>query len=249
MLDFIGDLQRSQRCGELRASNAGKKAVLMGWVNNRRDFGNLLFVDVRDRSGIAQIVFEKETSATAHEKAGGLRNEYVIAAVGTVKLRDASTINKNIPTGEVELRVGMFLLIVEASRSFTVPTAAMTYSFRKPPAFSCAAALVCLSKTICAIPDRSRTSTNSKLPKSRRLFTHPIRTAFLPASDARSSPHRWERCRSPIKSSMMSLTFEVVYPSRRRRDEPGKTMILAGEVASSAAARMFTCAIVLRWLG
>jgi len=105
MLDFIGDLQRSQRCGELRASDAGKKAVLMGWVNNRRDFGNLLFVDVRDRSGIAQIVFDKQTSAAAHEKAGGLRNEYVIAAVGTVKLRDASTINKNIPTGEVELRV------------------------------------------------------------------------------------------------------------------------------------------------
>ena len=105
MLDFIGDLQRSHRCGELRASDAGKKAVLMGWVNNRRDFGNLLFVDVRDRSGIAQIVFEKETSAPAHEKAGSLRNEFVIAAVGTVKLRDASTINKNIPTGEVELRV------------------------------------------------------------------------------------------------------------------------------------------------
>jgi aspartyl-tRNA synthetase len=105
MLDFIGDLQRSHRCGELRASDAGKKAVLMGWVNNRRDFGNLLFVDVRDRSGIAQIVFEKETSAPAHEKGGSLRNEYVIAAVGTVKLRDPSTINKNIPTGEVELRV------------------------------------------------------------------------------------------------------------------------------------------------
>jgi aspartyl-tRNA synthetase len=105
MLDLIGDLQRTHRCGELRASDAGKKAVLMGWVNNRRDFGNLLFVDVRDRSGIAQIVFDKQTSAAAHEKAGSLRNEYVIAAIGTVKLRDASTINKNIPTGEVELRV------------------------------------------------------------------------------------------------------------------------------------------------
>jgi aspartyl-tRNA synthetase len=105
MLDFIGDLRRSHMCGTLRASDAGKKAVLMGWVNNRRDFGNLLFVDLRDRSGMAQIVFEKEMSAAAHEKAGGLRNEYVIAAIGTVKLRDASTINKNIPTGEVELRV------------------------------------------------------------------------------------------------------------------------------------------------
>ena len=105
MLDFIGDLKRTHRCGELRASDAGKKAVLMGWVNNRRDFGNLLFVDVRDRSGIAQIVFDTEGSPAAHAKAGALRNEYVIAAIGTVKLRDASTINKNIPTGEVELRV------------------------------------------------------------------------------------------------------------------------------------------------
>ena len=92
-------------CGALRASDAGKKAVLMGWVNRRRDFGNLLFIDLRDRSGISQIVFNKETNAAAHEKAGTLRNEYVIAAIGTLKQRDADTINKNIPTGEVELVV------------------------------------------------------------------------------------------------------------------------------------------------
>ena len=92
-------------CGVLRASDAGKKAVLMGWVNRRRDFGNLLFIDLRDRSGVAQVVFNKETNSAAHEKAGTLRNEYVIAAIGTVKLRDADTINKNIPTGEVELVV------------------------------------------------------------------------------------------------------------------------------------------------
>ena len=103
MLDFIGDLQRSQMCGTLRASDAGKKVVLMGWVNRRRDFGNLLFVDLRDRTGVAQVVFNKETNAAAHEKAGALRNEYVIAVIGTVKLRDTDTINKNLPTGEVEL--------------------------------------------------------------------------------------------------------------------------------------------------
>ena len=90
-------------CGELRASDAGKKAVLMGWVNRRRDLGNIIFVDLRDRSGVTQVVFSRETKPAIHEKAEQLRNEYVIAAIGTVKKRDADTINSNIPTGEVEL--------------------------------------------------------------------------------------------------------------------------------------------------
>jgi aspartyl-tRNA synthetase len=103
LLDFLGDLRRTHMCGALRPSDAGKKAVLMGWVNRRRDHGNLLFVDLRDRTGVAQIVFNAERDAAIHEKAGALRNEYVIAVTGTVKLRDANTINKNMPTGEVEL--------------------------------------------------------------------------------------------------------------------------------------------------
>src|SRR6201997_1413088 len=90
-------------CGALRASDAGKKAVLMGWVNRRRDLGNLIFVDVRDRSGVTQVVFSEESNTAIHQKAELLRNEFVIAAIGTVKLRDANTINRNIPTGEVEL--------------------------------------------------------------------------------------------------------------------------------------------------
>jgi len=90
-------------CGALRASDSGKKAVLMGWVNRRRDLGNLIFVDLRDRSGVTQVVFNKERDAAIHEKASGLRNEYVIAVAGRVKQRDPNTVNKNIPTGEVEL--------------------------------------------------------------------------------------------------------------------------------------------------
>ena len=90
-------------CGALRASDAGKKATLMGWVNRRRDHGNLLFIDLRDRTGLTQVVFNTERDRAIHEKAETLRNEYVIAAVGTVKLRDANTINPNMPTGEVEL--------------------------------------------------------------------------------------------------------------------------------------------------
>jgi len=90
-------------CGALRASDAGKKVVLMGWVNRRRDLGQIIFVDLRDRTGVSQVVFSAETSAAVHEKAEQLRNEYVIAAIGTVKLRDKDTINSNIPTGEIEL--------------------------------------------------------------------------------------------------------------------------------------------------
>jgi aspartyl-tRNA synthetase len=103
LLDFLGDLRRTHMCGALRASDAGKKAVLMGWVNRRRDHGNLLFIDLRDRTGVSQIVFNAERDGVIHAKAGALRNEYVIAVIGTVKLRDPNTINPNMPTGEVEL--------------------------------------------------------------------------------------------------------------------------------------------------
>ena len=90
-------------CGALRLADTGKKVVLMGWMNRRRDLGQIIFVDLRDRSGITQVVFNHELNAAVHDKAQGLRNEYVIAVLGTVKKRDADTINKNIPTGEVEL--------------------------------------------------------------------------------------------------------------------------------------------------
>jgi aspartyl-tRNA synthetase len=101
-------------CGALRASDAGKKAVLMGWVGRRRDLGSILFIDLRDRSGITQVVLNREKNAAAHDKASVLRNEYVIAVIGTVKLRDADTINKNIPTGEVELVVEELRILNES---------------------------------------------------------------------------------------------------------------------------------------
>ena len=105
MLDFLGDLRRTHMCGALRLADAGKKAVLMGWVNRRRDLGSIIFIDLRDRTGVTQVVFNRELNAALHEKAEQLRNEYVIAAIGTVKKRDADTINPNVPTGEVELVV------------------------------------------------------------------------------------------------------------------------------------------------
>src|SRR5262252_2822775 len=109
-------------CGALRASDAGKKAVLMGWVNRRRDLGNIIFIDLRDRTGITQIVVNVEQNAAIHQKTEQLRNEYVIAAIGTVKLRDANTINKNIPTGEIELVVEDLRLLNVAKQPPFLPS-------------------------------------------------------------------------------------------------------------------------------
>jgi aspartyl-tRNA synthetase len=101
-------------CGALRLSDAGKKAVLMGWVNRRRDLGSIIFIDLRDRTGITQVVVNREQNVAAHDKAEQLRNEYVIAVIGTVKQRDRDTVNKNIPTGEVELVVEELRLLNES---------------------------------------------------------------------------------------------------------------------------------------
>src|SRR5207244_10326694 len=90
-------------CGALRASDAGKKAALMGWVNRRRDLGSIIFIDLRDRTGVTQVVFNREQNPGAHDKAQELRNEYVIAVMGNVKQRNAETINKTITTRAVEL--------------------------------------------------------------------------------------------------------------------------------------------------
>ena len=103
MLDFLGNLERTHMCGELRAANAGEHVILMGWVNRRRDHGNLIFLDVRDRSGIAQVVLDKELTPEGHVKGEQVRPEYVVAAVGKVRLRGKDAINPKMATGEVEI--------------------------------------------------------------------------------------------------------------------------------------------------
>ena len=102
-LDFLGNLQRTHLCGELRAANAGQQVVLMGWVNRRRDHGNLIFLDLRDRTGICQIVLDKELTPEGHRKGELVRPEYVVAAVGKVRLRAPEAINPKMVTGEIEI--------------------------------------------------------------------------------------------------------------------------------------------------
>ena len=102
-LDFLGDLRRTHRCGALRLEHVGRNALLMGWVHRRRDLGGLIFIHLRDREGITQIVFNPEIDPAAHAKAEQLRSEYVVAVEGPVVRRDADTVNPNLATGEVEI--------------------------------------------------------------------------------------------------------------------------------------------------
>ena len=96
---------RDAWCGQLTAERAGTQARVAGWVHRRRDHGGLIFIDLRDRSGLLQLVFHPETSAQAHEAAHALRSEDVLTAVGTVVRRDAQNVNPNLATGEIELSV------------------------------------------------------------------------------------------------------------------------------------------------
>ncbi|MBA2733846.1 MAG: aspartate--tRNA ligase, partial [Acidobacteria bacterium] len=82
MLDNLGNTERTHSCGALRAEDVGSSVTLMGWVARRRDFGPLTFVDLRDRDGITQVVFNEETARDAHAKAKDVRGEYVISVTG-----------------------------------------------------------------------------------------------------------------------------------------------------------------------
>ncbi len=122
MLDFLGDLRRTHMCGSLRLSDAGKRATIMGWVNKRRDLGNIIFIDVRDRSGVTQAVFDASAGSELHQKAEQLRNEYVVAITGTVRKRTPDTINPNVSTGEVELVAEELKVLNEAKNPPFLPS-------------------------------------------------------------------------------------------------------------------------------
>jgi len=102
-LDFLGGMRRTHTCGDLRPADEGKHVVLMGWVHRRRDLGGLIFIHLRDREGVTQIVFRADGDSALHAKAESLRSEYVIAVEGFVEARSQDTVNPSIPTGAVEV--------------------------------------------------------------------------------------------------------------------------------------------------
>ncbi len=113
-LDLLGNRQRTQHCGELRKEHVGQTVFLAGWVDVRRDLGNLIFLELRDHTGITQVVCSREFSAEAHDKAKEARSEYVVGVEGEVVLRSPETVNKQFPTGEVEIHARTILLLNEA---------------------------------------------------------------------------------------------------------------------------------------
>ncbi len=104
-MDTLGNWKRSDYCGSLTAKDIGRDVLLMGWALRRRDHGGLIFIDLRDREGIAQVVFDPEINAAAHQVAEGVRSEFVLAVKGKVIPRPEGTLNPNMKTGEVEIQV------------------------------------------------------------------------------------------------------------------------------------------------
>jgi aspartyl-tRNA synthetase len=104
-IDTLADWKRSHDCGSLGRNDAGKDALLMGWVSSRRDLGNLIFIDLRDRGGTTQIVFDPQVNEEAHNKARILRNEWVVAVKGKVSIRLEGQENPDMSTGAIELQV------------------------------------------------------------------------------------------------------------------------------------------------
>jgi aspartyl-tRNA synthetase len=113
-LDFLGDLRRTHTCGQLRSADEGKTVLLMGWVHRRRDHGGVIFVDLRDRDGLTQVVFHEDVEPTVHERAEEVRPEYVIAVEGKVAPRGPGAVNPKLPTGEVEIAATKIWILNES---------------------------------------------------------------------------------------------------------------------------------------
>ncbi|MDB4285324.1 aspartate--tRNA ligase [bacterium] len=116
MIEPWGERSRTHSCGELRRDDIGHEVVLAGWMHSRRDHGGVIFIDLRDRDGITQIVFNPENDSELHRRAGDVRGEWVLSVRGAVRERPEGTVNPDLPTGEVELVAGE-LLVLNISRT------------------------------------------------------------------------------------------------------------------------------------
>ncbi len=114
MPESIGDWKRTHNCGELRVENVGEEVCLMGWVGKRRDHGGVIFVDLRDRHGITQVVFRPDLKAETHAIAESIRSEYVLAIRGRVEPRPEGMANLNLPTGAIDVECSALRLLNEA---------------------------------------------------------------------------------------------------------------------------------------
>ncbi|MBE7022270.1 MAG: aspartate--tRNA ligase [Ruminococcaceae bacterium] len=113
-METLAGLKRTHKCGTLRTEHVGSEVTVMGWTQVYRNLGGVIFIDLRDRSGIVQVVFNVDQDKEMFEKADSVRSEYVLAVVGEVVLRDAETVNDKIPTGQVEIRAKELRILSKA---------------------------------------------------------------------------------------------------------------------------------------
>ena len=119
-MESMGGLKRTHHCNALTRADVGKEIVLMGWVLRRRDHGGVIFIDLRDRWGLTQVVFNPEINAEVHAKAHGIRSEWVLAIRGIVEGRPDGMVNPKLGTGEIEVRV-LELRILNQSKTPPFP--------------------------------------------------------------------------------------------------------------------------------
>ena len=193
MSEFMGELRRTAYCGTLRKEDVGKEVVVMGWTQRRRNLGALLFVDLRDKTGLVQVVFDDTTDSEVFDKAQAIRSEYVLAVKGKVRERESKT-NK-IATGDIEILADELKILSEADTTpFEIlddtnvnETLRLKYRYldlRRP--FNCFLLInllvithmvlfadrLCrkISSSVTRLPKRrENSSTKTGLPKSKRL--------------------------------------------------------------------------------
>ena len=123
MESFTKADKRTHYCGTLTSANIGERVTVTGWCQRQRDLGSLIFIDLRDRTGIVQLAFDDATDREIFDKAFGIRAEFVLSASGVVRSRGEAAINKNIPTGEIEVYVDALKILTTAQ---TPPFAIVT---------------------------------------------------------------------------------------------------------------------------
>ena len=120
VVESMGDWKRTDYTGTLREKDIGRAVVVCGWVHARRDHGGVRFIDLRDRSGILQLVFDPSQHPQAHERAGEVRLEFVVAVSGTLRARPSDTVNPELQTGGIEIAVAE-LRVLNTSRPTPYP--------------------------------------------------------------------------------------------------------------------------------
>ena len=222
---------RDAWCGQVSPARVGEEVRVAGWVHRRRDHGGLVFVDLRDRTGLLQVVFNPETAPEAHARSHELRSEWVISVRGEVVRRSEETINREMATGEVEVRAADYEVLGErrdAGRSRSTRRRRWTRRCACATATSTCAASRCSARSSCATTSRRRSATTSthagfldiETPILTRSTPEGARDFVVPSRLQRGSFYALPQSPQLFKQLLMIAGFERYYQiARCFRDE------------------------------